>query len=85
MDKGTDSTKRRTYRRASIYGRAVAVKLKPEVLADVERTADRQGLSLAELLRQCVEAGLPLVRERLRKRSQRAQQAAAKASDKLHG
>lgn len=82
MDNSADKTKRRIYRRASIYGRAVAVKLRPETLLDVERLADKHGLSLAELMRQCVGAGLPLVRERLRKAQARGKSSADHEADK---
>ena len=72
MDNKTDKIERRPYRRASIYTSPVSVKLKLDIREEVEYVADRYGLSLAEVLRECVEAGLPTLRERLRKREQRA-------------
>ena len=53
MDTSSDKPQRRTYRRKSTYAKPVAVKLLPDTLAEIERTADKHDLSLAELLRRC--------------------------------
>lgn len=81
MDTETDKPKRRTYRRPSTYAKPVAVKLLPDMLADIERTADKHDLSLAELLRRCVSRGFPYVRDSLRKAAERDAKGADKGAD----
>ena len=59
--------KRRPYRRPSHYGPRRAVAFRPEVDAALEAAADAMGQPIAEIVRRCVDRGLPLVRKAARR------------------
>ena len=63
------ANEKRKYRRATRFsGMPLTIGLEPDLRRDLEREAERDGLSLADLARQCLKAGLPRVKEASRKR-----------------
>ena len=56
----------RRYQRETRYTARLSLGLSPEQYEALEAAADKAGWSLTEAARQCIEAGLPTVRQRLR-------------------
>lgn len=50
----------------------ISVAFRPEVAGRVEAAAEKQGVSSAEIIRQCVDNDLPKLLERERSRTRRA-------------
>lgn len=66
------ATKKRKYRRETRFsGQPLTIGLEPDFRRDLEREAERDNLSLADLARQCLKAGLPRIKEANRKRRTR--------------
>ena len=57
-----------TYRRESRYTKSVTVALEPAMLSSLETAAESWKLPVSGVVRMCVEAGLPKLRERMRSR-----------------
>ena len=55
-------------KRITRYGRPISLPLEPEVFRDLQAEADRNDWPLTEVARQSIAVGLPLVKDRLRKR-----------------
>lgn len=64
-----EKTTKRPYRRAAQYGSSCSVNFRSETTAAIAVLADQMDCSAAEVIRQCVDAGLPKVKDRLRKRA----------------
>ena len=65
---------RRPYRRVSrLDGQKLNIGVSRDQRAALEAAADSAGLSVAEVARQCIDRGLPLVRDSLRKARKREQ------------
>ena len=54
--------KKRKYRRTSHYPEQLSVAVTEATQEAVEKVADQAGWSVAEAVRECIEAGLPMVR-----------------------
>lgn len=66
------ANEKRKYKRESRYsGGPVTVCITSVMRADLERMADADNVGLAAVLRRCLEAGLPRVKEAARKRRTR--------------
>ena len=66
--KGSSSGTRRPYRRRSTYTERVTIQLTAELRERLETEADAEQTSVADTGREAIMAGLPLLRDRRRKR-----------------
>ena len=62
------TTKKRSYRRETRYGRQLRVTVEPATAAALESEADAAGLNVSEVIRDSLARGLPLVKDARRKR-----------------
>ena len=65
------TTKKRSYRRETRYGRQLSVTVEPATAAALEAEADEADLNVSEVIRDSLARGLPLVKDARRKRRQR--------------
>ena len=69
MSDGAEGRQRRAYRRNKRFTVAQRVDMTEEMRDAIEREADAADSSLADVMRDCIERGLPLVRDARRKRT----------------
>ena len=62
------TTKKRSYRRETRYGRQLRVTVEPATASALEAEADASGLNVSEVIRDSLARGLPLVKDARRKR-----------------
>ena len=55
--------KKRPYRRPKRYRASINVVMPAETKAKIEAEADRLGVSVNEIVRQCIEKGLPALQQ----------------------
>ena len=72
----TKANTKRKYKRERRFDSAVTVSISQAMRTDLERLADADNLGLAAVLRRCLDAGLPRVKEASRKRRTRTGTAA---------